>query len=60
MGCPIKGDVKYGFPMANRDGSIALHARKLEFEHPVKRETLILEAPLPETPVWKMFATLGK
>jgi 23S rRNA pseudouridine1911/1915/1917 synthase len=58
IGCPIKGDLKYGFPSPNADGSIALHARKLEFEHPVKREPLIVEAPLPETLVWKDFATL--
>jgi 23S rRNA pseudouridine1911/1915/1917 synthase len=58
IGCPIKGDLKYGSPEPNADASIALHARKLEFEHPVKREPLIVEAPLPETQVWKDFATL--
>ena len=58
IGCPIQGDLKYGFPAGNPDGSIALHARKLEFEHPVKKEPVIVEAPLPETPVWKNFTTL--
>ena len=53
MGCPIKGDVKYGYPEANEDGSICLHARQLEFVHPVKKEPLILEAPLPKQGFWK-------
>jgi len=55
MGCPIKGDVKYGAADANEDGSICLHARRLEFEHPVKKEPLILEAPLPKTQFWRNF-----
>ncbi|GIV32826.1 MAG: RNA pseudouridine synthase [Chitinophagales bacterium] len=48
MGCPIAGDVKYGFPRPLPDMSIALHAWKLTFEHPVKKETLSIEAPLPQ------------
>src|SRR5690606_37319248 len=40
IGCPIKGDLKYGFDRSNKDGSIHLHARKLVFEHPVKKENL--------------------
>jgi 23S rRNA pseudouridine1911/1915/1917 synthase len=55
MGCPIKGDVKYGAAEANEDGSICLHARKLEFQHPVKKESLILEAPLPKSSFWRNF-----
>jgi 23S rRNA pseudouridine1911/1915/1917 synthase len=55
MGCPIKGDVKYGAAEANEDGSICLHARKLEFDHPVKKESLVLEAPLPKTRFWGNF-----
>ncbi len=55
MGCPIKGDVKYGFPDPNEDGSICLHARKLEFMHPVKKEFMLFEAPLPHTSFWKNF-----
>lgn len=55
LGCPIRGDVKYGSPISLEDGSIALHARKLEFTHPVKKERLSVDAPLPETPVWQIF-----
>jgi 23S rRNA pseudouridine1911/1915/1917 synthase len=56
MGCPVKGDVKYGFPDPNEDGSICLHARKLEFIHPVKKESMVFEAPLPNAIFWKNFA----
>ena len=56
-GCPIKGDVKYGSISPLEDGSIALHARRLEFVHPVKKEPMVLEAPLPDTPWWKIFST---
>lgn len=55
IGCPIKGDVKYGFPNPNEDGSICLHARRLEFIHPVKKEPMLLEAPVPATSFWKNF-----
>ena len=55
IGCPIKGDVKYGFPNANKDASINLHARELEFIHPVKKEPLIIQAPLPKDPIWGKF-----
>jgi 23S rRNA pseudouridine1911/1915/1917 synthase len=57
MGCPIKGDVKYGFPGPLEDGSIALHAKRLEFVHPVKNEPMVLEASLPDTAWWKVFQT---
>jgi len=52
IGSPIKGDLKYGFDRSNKDGSISLHARKLEFTHPVKKTPIIVEAPLPKDPVW--------
>ncbi|MEM9022878.1 MAG: RluA family pseudouridine synthase [Bacteroidota bacterium] len=52
MGCPIKGDVKYGFSRPNKDGSIHLHARKLEFVHPVSKEAICLLANPPKDPVW--------
>lgn len=55
MDCPIKGDVKYGFARTNPDGSICLHARKVEFVHPVSKEKLSILAPLPETDIWKVF-----
>ena len=48
IGCPIKGDIKYGFPRTNSDASIHLHAREIEFVHPVKKEIArqILPPPL--------------
>ena len=54
IGVPIKGDLKYGSPRSNPDGGIHLHARKLEFIHPVSNENLILTAKVPANdPVWK-------
>ena len=47
MGCPIKGDLKYGAPRSNPDGGISLHARRITFTHPVKKEPLTIEAPVP-------------
>jgi 23S rRNA pseudouridine1911/1915/1917 synthase len=55
IGCPIVGDVKYGFPTPNSDGSICLHARKLKFEHPVKKIEMKFEAPVPNSTYWKHF-----
>ena len=55
IGCPIKGDLKYGFARSNEDGSISLMARKLEFIHPVKREKVIITAPFPRGDIWKEF-----
>ena len=55
MGCPIKGDLKYGSPRSNPDGSICLHARRIRFVHPVSKELIELEAPLPEGNLWKGF-----
>ncbi len=52
IGCPIKGDLKYGFDRSNKDASISLHARKLSFSHPVKDLELNLVAPLPNDPIW--------
>ncbi|MCL5244724.1 RluA family pseudouridine synthase [Cellulophaga sp. 20_2_10] len=52
IGCPIKGDLKYGFNRSNADGGIHLHARKLSFIHPVKKELLEIIAPLPDDPIW--------
>ena len=45
MGCPIKGDLKYGAPRSNPDGSISLHAFSVTFEHPVRHEEITIEAP---------------
>lgn len=56
IGCPIKGDVKYGFDRTNKDGSIHLHAYQLQFIHPVKQEEIIVKAaPLMNDPVWNYF-----
>ncbi len=53
MGCPIRGDLKYGARRSNPDGSISLHARSVEFVHPVSKQTIHVEAPLPDDIVWK-------
>lgn len=55
MGCPIKGDLKYGAQRSNPDGSICLHARRIEFVHPVSKEKMSFEAPVPESALWKSF-----
>lgn len=52
IGCPIKGDLKYGFDRSNKDAGIHLHARYLELMHPVKKEKMTFTAPLPDDPVW--------
>ncbi|MEK7257771.1 MAG: RNA pseudouridine synthase [Bacteroidota bacterium] len=59
-GCPVKGDVKYGFRRGNKDRSIHLHAWKLTFKHPVSGEEIRLEAPLPKDPVWDAFQIFAK
>ena len=53
MGCPIRGDLKYGAPRSNPDGSISLHARSIRFEHPVSHEEIVAEAPLPDEGPWR-------
>ena len=55
IGCIIKGDVKYGAKRSNKDGSISLHARKVEFIHPVKKEPIEITAKVPNEPLWKWF-----
>lgn len=55
MGCPIKGDLKYGSPRSNPDGSICLHARTVQFIHPVSKERIALTAPVPEGNLWNGF-----
>jgi len=54
LGHPIKGDVKYGFKRPNPDAGIHLHARYISFTHPVSKEFLVIVAPLPEDPLWKI------
>ncbi len=46
IGCPIKGDLKYGAPRSNPDGGISLHARRITFDHPVRHESITIEAPV--------------
>ena len=54
IGCPIKGDLKYGFNRSNKDASISLHARRLEFVHPVSKEKIDIEASLPNDTIWNV------
>lgn len=55
MGCPIKGDLKYGARRSNPDGSISHMARRIEFVHPVSKNTVSVEAPLPSDNLWREF-----
>lgn len=55
MGCPIKGDLKYGYPRSNPDGSICLHARRVHFIHPVSKEPIDVEAPVPTGSFFEKF-----
>ena len=55
MGCPIRGDLKYGFPRSNPDGSICLHARRVRFVHPVSKELIEVVAPVPNSNLWHAF-----
>ena len=58
IGCPVKGDLKYGAKRSNPDGGISLHARKIEFIHPVKKEPICITAPVPNDSLWQQFAAL--
>lgn len=60
IGCPVRGDIKYGFHKPNPDGSINLHARKIHFIHPVKKEPITCKAALPENEFWEQFLVLDK
>ena len=53
LGCPIKGDLKYGAKRSNPDGGISLHARKIEFIHPVSKLPIVITAPIPEDTLWR-------
>ncbi len=55
IGLPIKGDLKYGAPRSNPDGGISLHARSIEFTHPVKKSRVYVEAKPPEDSLWNYF-----
>lgn len=56
IGCPIKGDLKYGDRRSNPDGSISLRAHRITFEHPVSGKLIDVTAPLPDDPLWQAFA----
>ena len=53
VGCPIKGDLKYGYERSNKDGGICLHAKKISFSHPVTKKKILISAPLFEHDIWK-------
>ena len=57
MGCPIKGDLKYGAKRSNPDGSISLHARRVEFIHPVSKLPIVAEAAIPNDNLWREITT---
>lgn len=60
IGCPIKGDLKYGAQRSNPDGSISLHARYIEFIHPVSKELISVTAPLPADKLWQSFVKVER
>jgi 23S rRNA pseudouridine1911/1915/1917 synthase len=60
IGCPIRGDLKYGYPRSNPDGGISLHARRIQFRHPVRDEEIDITAPLPDDPFWKIMSAMSK
>ncbi len=53
VGCPVKGDLKYGDKRSNPDGSISLHARNIKFVHPVSGKEIDVTAPVPDDTLWK-------
>lgn len=57
IGCPIKGDLKYGAPRSNPDGSISLHARRIRFVHPVSKKEICVEAPVPSDRLWQVLSS---
>lgn len=56
IGCPVKGDLKYGAKRSNPDGGISLHARKIEFIHPVSKQPICITAPVPEDSLWQQLS----
>jgi len=60
IGCPIKGDLKYGFARSNPDGGISLHSRKIEFIHPVSKQPVIIMANPPQDALWTYFLGILK
>jgi 23S rRNA pseudouridine1911/1915/1917 synthase len=58
VGCPVKGDMKYGFSRSNTDGSISLLSRRIEFSHPVSKKEMSVTAPCPRDDAWKAFSDI--
>lgn len=58
MDCPIKGDLKYGAPRSNPDGSISLLSHRVEFVHPVSKENICIESPLPDDTLWHVIGNV--
>lgn len=58
IGCPVKGDLKYGARRSNPDGGICLHARQIEFIHPVSKQPICITAPVPDDSLWQQFVAL--
>lgn len=58
IGCPIKGDLKYGAKRSNPDGGISLHARQIEFVHPVSKQSITITAPVPDDSLWQSFSSM--
>ena len=56
VGCPVKGDLKYGAKRSNPDGGISLHARQIEFIHPVSKQNICITAPVPNDSLWQQLA----
>ena len=56
IGCPVKGDLKYGAKRSNPDGGICLHARKIDFIHPVSKQEICITAPIPDDSLWQQLA----
>ena len=59
LGCPIRGDLKYGYPRSNRDGGISLHARSASFVHPVSQLPVQIVAPVPDDPLWRALTVVA-
>lgn len=57
IGCPVKGDLKYGAKRSNPDGGICLHARQIEFIHPVSKQEICITAPVPDDALWRALIT---
>jgi 23S rRNA pseudouridine1911/1915/1917 synthase len=58
VGCPVRGDLKYGSKRSNEGGGISLHARRISFIHPVKHQEITVEAPLPDDKIWNLFRAI--